>query len=118
MLVVLSCVGLFLLVFVLVGVFHAFLWNVEWSSVEGLRCWVSSYECGFMSQQLVVNYFSYTCFVLLVFFVVFDLEISLLLNLPLQGMLYKNLMYYLFFLVLLCVGYAMEVYKGYALWVY
>nr|YP_008963802.1 NADH dehydrogenase subunit 3 [Paramphistomum cervi]AGV52543.1 NADH dehydrogenase subunit 3 [Paramphistomum cervi]ALC75059.1 NADH dehydrogenase subunit 3 [Paramphistomum cervi] len=118
MFVMLSCVGLFLLVFVLVSVFHAFLWNVEWSSAVGLRCWVSPYECGFMSQQLVVNYFSYTCFVLLVFFVVFDLEVSLLLNLPLQGMLYKNLMYYLFFLVLLCFGYAVEVYKGYALWVY
>nr|YP_009164292.1 NADH dehydrogenase subunit 3 [Gastrothylax crumenifer]AIU44448.1 NADH dehydrogenase subunit 3 [Gastrothylax crumenifer] len=95
-----------------------FLWNVEWSSVEGLRCWVMSYECGFMSQQLVVNYFSYTCFILLVFFVVRDLEISLLLNLPLQGSLYKNLMYYLFLLVLLCFGYAMDVYKGYALWAY
>nr|AMA06573.1 NADH dehydrogenase subunit 3 [Homalogaster paloniae] len=118
MYIMLCCFGLFLLVFALIVVFHMFVWNVEWGSLGSMRCWVSPYECGFTSQLSVVNYFSYTCFVLLVFFVVFDLEISLLLNLPLQGLLFKNLSYYLFFLVLLCLGYSVEVYKGYALWVY
>ena len=71
------------------------------------------FECGFLSQRLVENSFRYTYFILLVFFVVFDLEISLLLNMPLQGLLFKNLSYYLFFLLLLRVGFSFEVRKGY-----
>lgn len=80
---------------------------------KGVRSWVSSYECGFLSQRVVENCFSYTYFVLLVFFVVFDLEISLLLNMPLQGLMYKKLLFYLFFLFLMCFGFGMEVGKGY-----
>jgi NADH:ubiquinone oxidoreductase subunit 3 (subunit A) len=79
---------------------------------------VRRFECGFLSQRLVEKYFSYTYFVLLVFFVIFDLEVSLLLNMPLQGMLYKNLSYYLFFLILLSVGFFVEINKGYVEWSY
>lgn len=79
---------------------------------------MSTFECGFLSQRLVENYFSYTYFILLVFFVIFDLEISLLLNMPLQGLLFKNLSYYLFFLFLLSVGFGVEVNKGYVEWGY
>lgn len=64
------------------------------------------------------NYFRYTYFVLLVFFVVFDLEVSLLLNMPYQGLLFKNFAYYIFFLVLLSVGFAVEINKGYVEWAY
>nr|AAC39077.1 NADH dehydrogenase subunit 3 [Synthesium tursionis] len=111
-----SCFGLFGIVFFLVLVFHAFLWNSEWSGLPGLRSWVSSFECGFLAQRLVENYFSYTYFILLVFFVIFDLEISLLLNMPLQGVLFKNLGCYLFFLFLLSVGFSAEVSNGYFEW--
>lgn len=86
--------------------------------VSGFRSWVSSFECGFVSQRVSENYFSYTYFVLLVFFVVFDLEISLLLNVPIQGVLYKNLPFYLLFLLLLRVGFRVEVNKGYVDWGY
>lgn len=67
-----------------------------------------------MSQRVTENYFSHTYFVLLVFFVVFDLEVSLLLKMPLQGVLYKNLGFYVLFLCLLAVGFGVEIYKGYA----
>lgn len=50
---------------------------------------------------------------LLVFFVVFDLEVSLLLKMPYQGELYKKLRYYVFFLVVLGFGFRVEIYKGY-----
>lgn len=71
-----------------------------------------------MAQRLVENYFRFTYFLLLVFFVVFDLEISLLLNMPLQGLMFKNLSYYFLFLFFLCLGFGAEVNKGYVEWGY
>nr|QXU59712.1 NADH dehydrogenase subunit 3 [Bothridium pithonis] len=79
-------------------------------------CWSSPYECGFCSSALSLNCFSFTYFSLLVFFVVFDLEISLLLNMPEQGVLYTNFMYYFVFLVILAVGFISEVFMGYVRW--
>lgn len=71
-----------------------------------------------MPQRLAENYFSCTYFLLLVFFVVFDLEISLLLNMPLQGALFKKFVYYVFFVFLLALGFSLEVNKGYVDWGY
>ena len=113
MLLTLSLLVLFFLVFFLVVVFHLFVWNTDLGIFSGERSWVRSFECGFVAQRLVEKYFSYTYFILLVFFVVFDLEVSLLLNLPMQGILYKNLRYYLFFLILLAVGFGAEISRGY-----
>lgn len=75
---------------------------------------MSSFECGFVSQRIVEKYFRHTYFILLVFFVVFDLEVSLLLNMPLQGVLFKNFLYYVVFIIFLGSGFGAEVYKGYA----
>nr|QGL09331.1 NADH dehydrogenase subunit 3 [Clinostomum complanatum]UYP50948.1 NADH dehydrogenase subunit 3 [Clinostomum complanatum] len=105
------------LIILLIVVYHWFGWNVSFVSSDINRLWVSSFECGFLGSSLVENVFSYTYFILLVFFVVFDLEISLLLNLPYQGVLFKNFIYYYFFIFLLCVGYSFEVSKGYVDWV-
>nr|YP_009681608.1 NADH dehydrogenase subunit 3 [Tracheophilus cymbius]QDP13015.1 NADH dehydrogenase subunit 3 [Tracheophilus cymbius] len=114
----LSCLLiLFLVVFLLVGGVHTFVWNLDLGVFYGVRSWVSSFECGFLSQRTVENYFSFTYFVLLVFFVVFDLE-ALLLNLPLQGVFYKNLLFYFFFLVLLSIGFWVEIERGYVRWSY
>lgn len=77
-----------------------------------------SFECGFVAQRLAENYFRYVYFILLVFFVVFDLEISLLLNMPCQGELFKNMAYYVFFLGLVGIGFGYEVYSGYVGWGY
>nr|AEY84596.1 NADH dehydrogenase subunit 3 [Gyrocotyle urna] len=73
---------------------------------------VSPYECGFVSCSLSFNSFSFSYFVLLVFFVIFDLEISLLLNLPEQSILFKNYLFYLTFLLVLALGFCVEVYMG------
>nr|AEY84619.1 NADH dehydrogenase subunit 3 [Proteocephalus macrocephalus] len=80
--------------------------------------WSSPYECGFCSNSLSMNCFSFTYFSLLVFFVIFDLEISLLLNLPEQGILYNNFFYYFIFLLILSFGFLLEVIEGYVRWGY
>nr|YP_009326182.1 NADH dehydrogenase subunit 3 [Paragonimus ohirai]APD26974.1 NADH dehydrogenase subunit 3 [Paragonimus ohirai] len=116
--VLLCGAGLGGLILLLVCLFHSFVWNISDSFGLGLRSWVSSFECGFVSQRVVEDYFSHTYFILVVFFVVFDLEISLLLNMPLQGVLYKNLGFYVVFLLLLAFGFGAEIYKGYAEWGY
>lgn len=71
-----------------------------------------------MGQESSEDMFSYTYFLLLVFFVVFDLEISLLLNVPFKGLLYSSLMSYVVFLVLLLLGYLVELRGGYVRWSY
>nr|BBB87240.1 NADH dehydrogenase subunit 3 [Moniezia sp. MN-2015] len=80
--------------------------------------WASPYECGFSPNSLSFNCFSFTCFSLLVFFVVFDLEISLLLNMPGQGLLFENFYCYYSFLFILFVGFCLEVIMGYVRWGY
>lgn len=71
------------------------------------------YECGFSSSSLRFNKFRFTYFSLLVFFVVFDLEISLLLNMPEQGLLFNKFFYYYVFIGVLVVGFLVEVVLGY-----
>nr|NP_114380.1 NADH dehydrogenase subunit 3 [Hymenolepis diminuta]AAK51340.1 NADH dehydrogenase subunit 3 [Hymenolepis diminuta]BAV82498.1 NADH dehydrogenase subunit 3 [Hymenolepis diminuta] len=80
--------------------------------------WASPYECGFSPSSLSFNCFSFTYFSLLVFFVIFDLEISLLLNMPEQGILFNNFYYYYVFLLILGVGFLLEVLMGYVRWGY
>nr|YP_009867152.1 NADH dehydrogenase subunit 3 [Diplostomum ardeae]QKG04351.1 NADH dehydrogenase subunit 3 [Diplostomum ardeae] len=118
MLYVFSAVFLMLVVFFLVFFYHVYYWNFGVSSSELGRVWVSPFECGFLGNVLVENVFSYTYFVLLVFFVIFDLEISLLVNIPYQGELFKNFLYYYSFVFVLVFGYTLEVTKGYVSWNY
>nr|QRV61258.1 NADH dehydrogenase subunit 3 [Tanaisia sp. SS-2020] len=116
MLSLLGCLVLFFVLLGLVWGFHLFLWS-RGRSLSGDRVWASSFECGFVSSRLAENYFSFTYFLLLVFFVVFDLEVSLLLNLP-YCVGIKNVSSYVLFLVFLCFGYTAEVAKGYVVWSY
>nr|YP_009445128.1 NADH dehydrogenase subunit 3 [Trichobilharzia szidati]ATV95732.1 NADH dehydrogenase subunit 3 [Trichobilharzia szidati] len=113
----------FLLVSLLVGFMFFLLlyylyggWGYKSILCGGDRVWISSFECGFISQGFGENLFSYTFLNLLVIFVVFDLEISLLLNLPFQGVWYDNYYCYLFFIFLVVVGYSFELEKGYVEW--
>nr|UFQ88343.1 NADH dehydrogenase subunit 3 [Rhinebothrium sp. LRP 10392]UFQ88355.1 NADH dehydrogenase subunit 3 [Rhinebothrium megacanthophallus] len=106
---------IFFFLFIVIGFFTSGLFNKsERSSIS----WSSPYECGFTSSSLSFNCFSFTYFSLLVFFVVFDLEISLLLNLPEQGLLYNNFFYYFIFLLILSAGFICEVLLGYVRWGY
>nr|YP_009519791.1 NADH dehydrogenase subunit 3 [Paruterina candelabraria]AYD49585.1 NADH dehydrogenase subunit 3 [Paruterina candelabraria] len=80
--------------------------------------WCSPYECGFVSNSLSFNFFSFTYFSLLVFFVIFDLEISLLLNMSEQGLLFDNFIYYYMFLFILLISFVLEIFGGYVHWGY
>ena len=60
--------------------------------------WSGPYECGFCSNSLRFKFFGLSYFSLLVFFVVFDLEISLLLKMPEQKLLFKNFYFYYLFI--------------------
>nr|WRW54524.1 NADH dehydrogenase subunit 3 [Ligula intestinalis] len=105
----------FLLLLTVIGFFTSSLFNkVSLGNIS----WGSPYECGFSSSSLSFNCFSFTYFSLLVFFVVFDLEISLLLNMPENGLLYSNFVYYFLFLVILSLGFVSEVLWGYVRWGY
>nr|UFQ88451.1 NADH dehydrogenase subunit 3 [Rhabdotobothrium anterophallum] len=100
----------FIIVFFTSGIFNKL--------IPVVSSWSSPYECGFASSSLSFNCFSFTYFSLLVFFVVFDLEISLLLNLPEQGLLFNNFLYYFSFLLLLAAGFLTEIALGYVRWGY
>nr|YP_010939810.1 NADH dehydrogenase subunit 3 [Megalobenedenia derzhavini]WLG31373.1 NADH dehydrogenase subunit 3 [Megalobenedenia derzhavini] len=80
------------------------------------KAWSSSFECGFIGHSVSINNFSVSFFILLIFFVVFDLEISLLLNMPTHINLYKSFFFYVCFIVLVCAGYITEVLKGFVNW--
>nr|UFQ89267.1 NADH dehydrogenase subunit 3 [Scyphophyllidium guariticus] len=105
----------FLFLFVVISFFTSGLFN---KSDRVLISWSSPYECGFCSNSLSFNTFSFTYFSLLVFFVVFDLEISLLLNMPEQGILFNNFFYYFSFLLILVFGFILEIIMGYVRWGY
>nr|UFQ89051.1 NADH dehydrogenase subunit 3 [Serendip sp. MZUSP 7987] len=115
MLVLLYSLLVFLALFLIITFFVSGVFN---KSDRVVSSWSSPYECGFCSNSLSFNCFSFTYFSLLVFFVVFDLEISLLLNLPEQGLLYNNFVYYFSFLLILVFGFITEIVMGYVRWGY
>nr|AEY84602.1 NADH dehydrogenase subunit 3 [Tylocephalum sp. DTJL-2012] len=116
MLVILYASFVFLLLFAIICFFTGSYFNGVLG--RAVNSWSSPYECGFCSSSLSFNCFSFTYFTLLVFFVVFDLEISLLLNMPEQGLLFFNFFYYFVFLLLLVWGFILEVVFGYVRWGY
>nr|UFQ88931.1 NADH dehydrogenase subunit 3 [Rhinebothroides sp. MZUSP 8027]UFQ88943.1 NADH dehydrogenase subunit 3 [Rhinebothroides sp. MZUSP 8028]UFQ88955.1 NADH dehydrogenase subunit 3 [Rhinebothroides sp. MZUSP 8029] len=106
---------IFSVLLVIIGFFTSSVFN---KSSSLINAWSSPYECGFASSSLSFNCFSFTYFSLLVFFVIFDLEISLLLNLPEQGLLFNNFYYYFSFLLILVFGFIGEILFGYVRWGY
>nr|UFQ88763.1 NADH dehydrogenase subunit 3 [Rhinebothroides sp. MZUSP 8013]UFQ88775.1 NADH dehydrogenase subunit 3 [Rhinebothroides sp. MZUSP 8014]UFQ88799.1 NADH dehydrogenase subunit 3 [Rhinebothroides sp. MZUSP 8016] len=115
MLILLYGLLVFFILLVIISFFTSGIFNKENSVINA---WASPYECGFASSSLSFNCFSFTYFSLLVFFVIFDLEISLLLNLPEQGLLFNNFYFYFFFLFILVLGFIGEILFGYVRWGY
>lgn len=106
---------IFLVLLLIIVFFTSGLFN---KIMLGSVSWRSPYECGFGSSSLSFKCFSFTYFSLLVFFVIFDLEVSLLLNMPENGLLFGNFVYYFLFLLILRLGFVSEVLWGYVRWGY
>uniref|UniRef100_UPI00315C5BDD NADH dehydrogenase subunit 3 n=1 Tax=Cichlidogyrus halli TaxID=321991 RepID=UPI00315C5BDD len=86
------------------------------SSGYSIGVWASSFECGFIGHNIKINNFGVGFFIMLVFFVLFDLEISLLLNATYQFEFSSNLVYYILFVGALSIGFFFEVCFGYIGW--
>ncbi|NP_066215.2 NADH dehydrogenase subunit 3 (mitochondrion) [Schistosoma mansoni] len=81
-----------------------------------LKEWYSSFECGFLSHGYNENFFSFSYLNLLVLFVVFDLEVSLLLNVVFDGIWFYTYWCYFFFFFFVFFCYLIEVGFGYIKW--
>nr|UFQ87243.1 NADH dehydrogenase subunit 3 [Schistosoma guineensis] len=87
-------------VLLLVGLVHYSVFGVKHfngNRYSNLSEWYSSFECGFLGHGLNENFFSFSYLNLLILFVVFDLEISLLLNIVYDGIWYYTFWCYFFF---------------------
>nr|UDU84936.1 NADH dehydrogenase subunit 3 [Haematoloechus sp. CW13H] len=119
MILLLCSITFFFFLFFLILLFYGVAWlGGSLYFFNNLRVWGSPFECGFLSQGASECYFSCTYFILLVFFVVFDLEVCLLFNIPFEGELYKNFLFYYLFLVILIIGFTVEISGGYVSWSY
>nr|QWV61017.1 NADH dehydrogenase subunit 3 [Euryhaliotrema johni] len=104
------------LLFILICLYNSNFYSGLSTGQHNISVWSSSFECGFIGHNVKVNSFSSGFFILLVFFVIFDLEISLLLNIIFQEEFYKNLIYYSIFLLIVSFGFIIEVISGFVNW--
>nr|AET11729.1 NADH dehydrogenase subunit 3 [Khawia baltica] len=111
-------VGLVVVFFVLVVLILGWCSGILSGDCSSGSSWASPYECGFIPSSMSFDSFGFSYMSLLVFFVVFDLEISLLLNMPEQDILFHSFVYYLLFIVILSVGFLFEAIMGYVRWGY
>nr|BAV82960.1 NADH dehydrogenase subunit 3 [Schistosoma margrebowiei] len=109
----------FLLVFLVVLV-HLYIFGVKvfnGGRYNYVQEWYSSFECGFLNHGLNENFFSFSYLNLLILFVVFDLEISLLLNIVYDGIWYYTFWCYFIFFFFVFLGYVVELKLGYVKWI-
>lgn len=77
------------------------------------RSLLDSFECGFMGNGYTTKAGGFFYILIVVFFVVFDLEVALLLNMPYQDELFFKYWVYLVFVLLVSVGFWVEIRNGY-----
>lgn len=78
------------------------------SSYEILRC----YECGFDPNSYTRVVFSYRFFLISILFIIFDVEISLILPVPFLIEIYLRLLIFFIFIIILLLGLFYEYYYG------
>ena len=83
----------------------------------GLKEWYSRFECGFLRHGYKENFFRFSYLNLLVLFVVFDLEVSLLLKVVFDGIWFYTYWCYFFFFFFVFFCYLIEAGFGYIKWV-
>nr|AKP19673.1 NADH dehydrogenase subunit 3 [Gyrodactylus sp. FY-2015] len=111
----LSGVLLFIFIAVLVHLYHLYLWNNSLTSINNV--WISSFECGFLNFSSAYSSFTYGFIFFLVVFVLFDLEVSMLINFCFSINFIDNFLFYYLFIVVLCIGFTFELLSGSLKWV-
>nr|UHA56319.1 NADH dehydrogenase subunit 3 [Humbertium sp. MNHN JL090] len=110
----------FFFFFCLLLIFIFVLW-IYWSDLIGLSMFRetnSSFECGFDSSSKARLPFSLRFFLILIFFLLLDIEVCLLLQLPyeVENNLFLNRLSFILFLLFLLVGILEEFRRGFLNW--
>nr|YP_005351107.1 NADH dehydrogenase subunit 3 [Pseudochauhanea macrorchis]AEO93256.1 NADH dehydrogenase subunit 3 [Pseudochauhanea macrorchis] len=71
--------------------------------------YISSFECGFSGSLSMFSNFSGSFLLLLVFFVLLDVEVVLLINSSLEESHIFNYLYYCTFLIVVLIGFFYEI---------
>nr|AWN56280.1 NADH dehydrogenase subunit 3 [Goeldia sp. DPP-2018] len=77
---------------------------------------MTMYECGFNSMMGVRIPFSYRFFLISILFVIFDVEVSLLLPIPYMKLVEMSMWVFLLFVLILIIGLLYEYYYGSLEW--
>lgn len=101
----------FILVIIVYILFYLISYKIE-IDTENIR----SYECGFDPKSITRLIFSYRFFLITILFLIFDVEISLILPVPyILRKLFGNFLFYLFILIII-LGLFYEYYYGRLNW--
>lgn len=73
---------------------------------------ISSYECGFDIKSKARLVFSYKFFLISILFVIFDVEISLIISIPFFIIRELGVLIFLIFIFILIIGLIYEYYYG------
>nr|YP_009058779.1 NADH dehydrogenase subunit 3 [Plexippus paykulli]AIM52645.1 NADH dehydrogenase subunit 3 [Plexippus paykulli] len=102
-----------ILLVILVYVLFVMLFYKNLMDMEG----ISSYECGFEPNSYTRMFFSYRFFLISILFIIFDVEISLMLPVPFLMESGLGLWMFFMFLLVLMVGLLYEYWCGSLDWI-
>lgn len=84
---------------------------ISYKSIKDIEI-LSSYECGFDPMVITRFFFSYRFYLISILFIVFDVEISLILPVPFLVSIDISFFIFFFFIFVLLVGLVYEYYCG------
>jgi NADH:ubiquinone oxidoreductase subunit 3 (subunit A) len=111
----------FFIVFLFSLIILLLLMWIYWSELLGeglIRETIDVYECGFDSKDLSRLPFSLRFFLIIIFFVLLDIEVCLLLQFPYeyQGKFFGKRLWFIMFLIILMIGVIEELRRGFLNW--
>nr|QNJ60266.1 NADH dehydrogenase subunit 3 [Phasmarhabditis hermaphrodita]QNJ60268.1 NADH dehydrogenase subunit 3 [Phasmarhabditis hermaphrodita]QNJ60270.1 NADH dehydrogenase subunit 3 [Phasmarhabditis hermaphrodita]QNJ60272.1 NADH dehydrogenase subunit 3 [Phasmarhabditis hermaphrodita]QNJ60274.1 NADH dehydrogenase subunit 3 [Phasmarhabditis hermaphrodita] len=106
---------LMVLVFTLILLFVFYLVNFLMSIKDLNKNKISAFECGFVSVGKIQNSFSIHFFIMMLMFVIFDLEIVMFLGVLVSDM--SSFISFLLMFLFIFVGFYMEWWYGKLIWV-
>lgn len=98
--------GLILVILVYFLFFIIFYKNIIYNEM------ISSYECGFDPKSITRLVFSYKFYIISILFIIFDVEISLMISIPFFIIKELGLLIFYIFILILVLGLLYEYYYG------